>query len=1423
MVRRGAGDLIRHGQLGSGSAVSHSTVPVSVQGLDSGVTAIAAGGDADAKAYACAIQYGVTKCWGNGDFGRLGTGREESSNTPLQATGLSFAPPTQLRAGTVTGYSIAISWSPLFLATGMPAITNYLISWGTDLDDEEGLRTTSVLFPATRYVISGLRAETNYQIAVAGVNRVGIGNRSTLTIQTDQAEPPSAPQELRLGAVTANTLEVRWKPPANNRGSSIESYVVYWTAFGQMREFSKTVDVPTTSTVDVPTTSYVITGLDVKTSYRITVVAANLAGPGVRSIPLVARTLGLAGAQAITVAVFHGCAIYNDAAWCWGDGGFGRTGRRASGGTAPGLVLDLDTGVTAIAAGNNHTCAIQDAAAKCWGFGGLHAVLGNGSQDESITPVQVRGLSDGITAIAAADRHSCAVRRGVAWCWGSNANGELGNGNRQSSSSPVRVEVLGNVVTAIETGNLYSCAIADGAAWCWGDGALGALGNGDQGDNNIHDTPVQVVNLDSSVTVISAGADTACAVQRGVAWCWGRGTSGELGDGREENRSTPVRVQGLSSVTAIAVGEDYSCAVQHGAAWCWGDNRHGQLGNGSAVSHSTVPVSVQGLDSGVTAIAAGGSVGTERYTCAIQYGVAKCWGNGDFGRLGTGREESSNTPLQATGLSFAPPTQLRAGAVTGYSIAISWSSLFLATGMPAITNYLISWGTDLDDEEGLRTTSVLFPATRYVISGLRAETTYQIAVVGVNRVGIGNRSTLTIQTDQAEPPAVPQEVRFGAVTANTIEVRWKPPANNGGSSIESYVVYWTEFGRMREFSKTVDVFTTSYVITGLYVRTSYRITVVATNLVGPGRRSIPFVGRTLELVPMVALQTISVGGGHSCAVYNEAAWCWGDNRRGQLGRGNTNRAAASSPIVVQSLNDGVTAIEAGHLHTCAIQGGAAKCWGLGGNGRLGNGGVDLQDTPVGVSDLDGDVTAISGGTEHTCAIQRGAAWCWGNGASGRLGNNSTGERRNPVAVIGLTSSVTAISAGDEHSCAIHDGAAKCWGLGDEGQLGDSSTASDVIPGLVDGLSRGVTAIAAGGRHSCAIVNATARCWGRGDEGQLGNASVSSTFSPVAVDGLNSGVTAIAAGFLHSCAIVNAAAQCWGWNKRGQLGNGSSDDQSSVAVTVIGLDDGVTDIAAGGFRDAGPLGHSCAIHYGFIKCWGEDNFKQLGNTFRRDPTVPENVEGLSPLAVPSQLRAETVTGYSITVSWSPLVLAADVPAITNYLISWGTDLEDEEGLSTASVSVPTTSYVISGLRAETNYQIAVAGVNRAGIGNRSMLTIQTDQAGSPSAPQELRFDGATTNTIVVSWKSPNIDGGAPVTAYTISWADNTPGSGASTTVSIAASANDNEIYKITGLLSNRFYHIVVTPVNSFGTWSSRLIDYATDCCITTGAADSYGAD
>ena len=124
--------------------------------------------------------------------------------------------------------------------------------------------------------------------------------------------------------------------------------------------------------------------------------------------------------------------------------------------------------VTQIASGwgsrSAHTCAVTtQGAAKCWGHNG-NGQLGDGSNIHSMMPVQVVGLTSGVSSISAGTSISCAVVRGSANCWGLNNTGQLGDGSSTESNVPVQVQGLTSGVTRIGVGFGTACAVVNGAA-----------------------------------------------------------------------------------------------------------------------------------------------------------------------------------------------------------------------------------------------------------------------------------------------------------------------------------------------------------------------------------------------------------------------------------------------------------------------------------------------------------------------------------------------------------------------------------------------------------------------------------------------------------------------------------------------------------------------------------------------------------------------------------------------------------------------------------------------------------------------------------------------------------------------------------------------------------------------------------------------
>jgi hypothetical protein len=295
--------------------------------------------------------------------------------------------------------------------------------------------------------------------------------------------------------------------------------------------------------------------------------------PTDRSRPVPVRnasgTANLQNVRAISAESDGACALLTtDQVRCWGEDDYGQLGN--GGGSAdsdlPVVVRNVaDTGpltnVRSIEMGYDNNCALlNNGQGRCWGYN-AEGELGNDAGDDSDVPVAVRAVSGpgnltGITQIAIGGYQGCArLANGQARCWGQNDDGELGVGHLDDRDRPVVVKNASGTgplqnVRAITGGYNHVCAlITNGQARCWGIDDEGQTGDGGPLAGPDHKLPRPVVNVSGAgnltgIVQLHANQNHTCALlNTGQARCWGTGDSGQLGDGTDQDRARPVKVQ----------------------------------------------------------------------------------------------------------------------------------------------------------------------------------------------------------------------------------------------------------------------------------------------------------------------------------------------------------------------------------------------------------------------------------------------------------------------------------------------------------------------------------------------------------------------------------------------------------------------------------------------------------------------------------------------------------------------------------------------------------------------------------------------------------------------------------------------------------------------------------------------------------------
>lgn len=254
------------------------------------------------------------------------------------------------------------------------------------------------------------------------------------------------------------------------------------------------------------------------------------------------------------------------------------------------------------------------------------------------------------------------------------------------------------------------------------------------------------------------------------------------------------------------------------------------------------------------------------------------------------------------------------------------------------------------------------------------------------------------------------------------------------------------------------------------------------------------------------------------------------------------------------------------------------------------------------------------------------------------------EQAYTIIVEGQALRARKVVTGTYSNCALTlEGAVKCWGSNMMGGLGTGTSAEQKGAVQVLGLTSGVTELAGMFTHFCAIQSGTVKCWGANYQGQTGSSSGSQVeYAPVSVPGLSSGASSLGVGASHSCVIHNGAVKCWGQNYGGVLATGESDQIVHTSpITATSLAANVSRLVVGAV-------HNCAVQNGETKCWGYNANGQLGDRTNQNRYTP-------------------VLVTNIPASWTHLVLAGDHSCVlaSGAVSCWGENMTGQLGISGTS--------------------------------------------------------------------------------------------------------------------------------------------------------------
>ncbi len=817
-----------------------------------------------------------------------------------------------------------------------------------------------------------------------------------------------------------------------------------------------------------------------------------------------------------------------------------------------GLIPVMDSErIAGMALGEDYTCLLGD-------DGGIQC-RGDNRSGQLAQPLQTTllagfapvSLGDDLQAIevVAGTAHSCALTSdGSVWCWGRGNYGELGGETTAASTVPARVKLGGNqAVVELGAGAFHSCAaLLNGELYCWGSNVYQQLGNAVVSAENTHPSfrfsvdPVRVGFGELRVEQVAAGTRHTCALanDRGV-WCWGDGSSGQLGTGVLNESPFPGRVSLPGDAVSISSGELHSCALlENGDVWCWGGNVFGEPVS-VGVEISLFPKLVSPMPREAVEIAVGGRLSL----ATLSDGSYSLWGEARPVRKAAYELATLSVDGRARGLVFtirASATEaaqeerlLMLEAVAGAGVVVARVPVTWPAGSTFTEVKLALPG--LYVSEDVDTTFYDSEPLQVSLVGEQYFADAKLEIVGDTQIRIPHDPSAIIVTSDNNLNR-DEVVVAGPEIDATVRVYF----SMDNSTIDSSIAEELFSTRIKSTTATVAVVTVDYRIEPSKAGSVWYC-------VGEGKQAScvqAFRVYTLETPPVV----------------NETRTGLQGNRYFVL---RTNTVTVTLEEIMEGEYAEYSVDETGFLgtatHTLLL--------------HL----ISAQTISTVSLNRESDVPVDSSYWTHSMEVMSGSSHLLRIEPTSKDDDYALVARLLPAITVGrdVTARQTQAEA-RAHFCVQHSTTqVYCSGANEFRQI--AAHAAQFLPALVPSKFAGdqstaiVSVVAGGGQNCLLLANGEIRCHAR----HIGDA----TSSERLVD-LPERAVALALGRNHGCALgVSGRIHCWGSNELGQLGDQiSNQDTRNFSPALPGMMV-FTSVSAGD-------SHSCALSLvGDVYCWG----------------------------------------------------------------------------------------------------------------------------------------------------------------------------------------------------------------------------------------------